>query len=394
LTPRSISSAIFALAALAVLGPSACQHASTPKASAQDTQAKPALPAFALPIPTGRGVDDLARFLAGMPGNAGSSFKELEPAAEWVAHAAQSDAGWKRFLSNRQPLMHEFTKANLSQLPFTHPTLFYPFGGPDIMTAQTFFPAASHYVLVGLEPPGSLPDERLLRESASSYLPGLRGSLGSILNKSFFITKEMDQQLRGQAADGLLPVMLIELVRNGNTVRGLRYIGLDDEGKWTERTAVVKARGKADGVAVEFADAAGAVHTLTYFSLNLANEKYTDNAAFHRHLEKLGPMCAMFKSTSYMPHRPQFELIRGQVLKLASAVVQDDSGIPYRFFEPDWEVKLYGHYEQPYGSFRYLKQDDLREAFTRREQVGELPFSIGYGFGRMKSNLIVARKKS
>jgi hypothetical protein len=369
-----------------------CHHAPAPKAVAQET---PAQPSYALAIPADRTVDDLARYLAGMPGQAGSAFKAAEETPVWKLHTTQSDLGWNRFLNHRQPLMRDFTKANLSKKPFGQPSLFYPFGGPDIMTAQTFFPAAATYVLVGLEPPGSLPDPNMVRDSAASYLPNLRGSLGSILSRSFFVTKEMDQQLRGQAADGLLPVMLIELVRNGNQVRGLRYIGLDDDGKWTERTAAQPSRGKTEGVAVEFADSTGALHTLAYFSLNLRNERYQHNLAFHRHLERLAPMSAMFKSTSYMPHKKEFDIIRNQVLTRASAVVQDDSGIPYRFYDASaWQVKLYGHYDQPYGSFRFLKQEDLRLAFAEPERVSDLPFSIGYGFGRMKSNLLVAAKKN
>lgn len=381
---------------LIFFGLTACQSApvSDAKAAAELKSAKVSVDAWKLEIPADRGVDDLARFLAGMPGQPGSSFKDAEQDPSWVAHAAQSDHGWKRFLSQRQPLMREFAKANLAGQPFEQRTLFYPFGGPDIMTAQTFFPSASHFVLVGLEPPGTLPEAANVRDNLPAYLPGLRGSLGSILSKSFFVTKEMDQQLRGQAADGLLPVMLIELVRNGNSIRGMRYIGLGEDGRWKDRAARSKPRGPADGVAVEFADAAGAVHTLSYFSLNLADEKLKDNQPFLRFLGQLAPASAMFKSTSYMPHRNEFSLIRDEVLKLAESVVQDDSGIPYRFFGGDrWQVKLYGHYDKPYGSFRYLQQKDLRDAFAQREQVGELPFSIGYGFGRMKSSLIVARKK-
>lgn len=347
----------------------------------------------AFPIPSDRKVDDLARFLAGVPGRPGSAFLPAESGAVWKLHASQSDLGWQRFLTHRQPQMREFTKTNLSEASFNQPTLFYPFGGPDIMTAQTFFPAASTYVLVGLEPPGSLPDERMVQDTAASFLPKLRGSLGSILSKSFFITKEMDLQLRGQAADGLLPVMLIELVRNGNTVRGLRYVTLGSEGNWLPRET--STQGINHGVAIEFADPAGSVRRVAYFSLNLHNSQYSSNLAFHRHLKRLGPMCSMFKSASYMPHKEQFGVIRGQVLERASAVVQDDSGIPFRFYEPgSWTVKLFGHYDKPYGSFRNLKQEDLRRAYGEREQVGELPFSIGYGFGRMKSNLLVARRKT
>lgn len=380
---------------LILLGLTACQSAPVPGAkAAEERTAKPPADGWKLAIPADRNVDDLARFLAGLPGQAGSAFKDAEQEASWVAHAAQSDQGWKRFLSQRQPLMRDFAKAKLSGQPFEQRTLFYPFGGPDIMTAQTFFPSASNYVLVGLEPPGTAPAAAEVKANQATYLPGLRGSLGSILSKSFFVTKEMDQQLRGQAADGLLPVMLVELVRNGNTIRGMRYIGIGDDGRWKDRTAHSKPRGLADGVAVEFADAGGVIHTLSYFSLNLADEKLKDNQPFLRFVGQLAPAAAMFKSTSYMPHREEFSMIREEVLKVAEAVVQDDSGIPYHFFGSDkWKVQLYGHYDKPYGSFRYRQQKDLRDAFANREQVGELPFSIGYGFGRMKSSLIVATKK-
>ena len=370
-----------------------CQWADRSK-TAEGPPAKPARPDYLLPISSDRKVDDLARYLAGLPGKEGSAFKAAEEGPVWKLHVEQSDLGWRRFLTQRQPLMRDFTKANLEQAPVAQPRLFYPFGGPDIMTAQTFFPLAETYVLVGLEPPGSLPDEQVVRETAASYLPLLRGSLGSILNKSFFITKEMDLQLRGQAADGLLPVMLIELVRNGNTVRGLRYVAVTEDGKWGDRRAAASP-GPADGVAVEFSDSAGAVHTLAYFSVNLHNARYKDNPAFHRFIKRMGRFSAMFKSTSYMPHKKEFDLIRGQVLEQASAVVQDDSGIPFRFYDPGaWQVKVYGHYEQPYGNFRGYKQEDLRQSYLDSQQVGELPFSIGYGFGRMKSNLLVARKKT
>ncbi len=389
---RLISTSVLRVIGFGCFLLASCQRA-TPPPGNHANEKKP--PSFSLSIPKDRTVDDLARYLAGVPGREGSAFKAAEEDKTWKLHAAQSELGWSRFLAQRQPLMRDFTKAHLSALPYTQPNLFYPFGGPDIMTAQTFYPAADYYVLVGLEPPGSLPDARMVLDTAASYLPKLRGSLGSILSKSFFITKEMDLQLRGQAADGLLPVMLIELVRNGNTVRGMLPISLSKDGVWVKRNPNQGAAGKTDGVAVEFSDAAGAVHTLAYFSLNLHNQIYKDNTAFHRFLDRLVPTSAMFKSTSYMPHKKDFDLIRSQVLERASAVVQDDSGIPFRFFDPAvWQVDLFGHYDQPYGNFRGFKQEDMRQAYGDPARVNELPFSIGYGFGRMKSNLIVAKKKS
>ena len=108
---------------------------------------------------------------------------------------------------------------------------------------------------------------------------------------------------------------------------------------------------------------------------------------------KLNRVTAFFKATSYMTHKPEFSLIRDQVLAHGGAVLEDDSGIPYHFFrEQSWKVQLYGAYVRPYGSFKWMQQPDLKKAFTTSE-TRPLKFRIGYGFGKIESNLILARKE-
>jgi len=66
-----------------------------------------------------------------------------------------------------------------------------------------------------------------------------------------------------------------------------------------------------------------------------------------------------------MTHHKNFSTIRGLVLAKSAAVLQDDSGIPYRYFDAaNWRVQLYGNYEKPYGSFAWLEQPDLRKAYA------------------------------
>ena len=93
-----------------------------------------------------------------------------------------------------------------------------------------------------------------------------------------------------------------------------------------------------------------------------------------------------------MTHHADFSIIRDLVLNNSTAVLQDDSGIPYRFFAaPTWHVQLYGDYERPYGTFRWLEQKDLREAY-KASGPKPLPFRIGYGFSRQPSNMLFATK--
>ena len=76
----------------------------------------------------------------------------------------------------------------------------------------------------------------------------------------------------------------------------------------------------------------------------------------------------------------------------SAAIFQDDSGVPYHFFSPDtWKVQLYGEYTKPYGSFAFLEQPDLRKAYLAGG-VKPLSLRLGYGFGKVTSNLLLAKR--
>jgi hypothetical protein len=68
--------------------------------------------------------------------------------------------------------------------------LFYPFSGPDILHAQTFFPEADKYVMIGLEPVGSLPEfKKEETDSLDAYYNKVNTSLNAILKFSFLEQK-------------------------------------------------------------------------------------------------------------------------------------------------------------------------------------------------------------
>jgi hypothetical protein len=54
-------------------------------------------------------------------------------------------------------------------------------------------------------------------------------------------------------------------------------------------------------------------------------------------------------------------------------------------------VQLYGDYERPYGSFKYMEQVDLREAY-KQPGTKPLPMHVGYGYKKITSNLLLARR--
>ena len=81
-----------------------------------------------------------------------------------------------------------------------------------------------------------------------------------------------------------------------------------------------------------------------YFSVNLCDNGLRENQPFLAFLSWLKGTATLLKATSYMTHRPEFSIIRERVLSKSIAVLQDDSGIPYRFFRAAVDVQLFGAY--------------------------------------------------
>ncbi len=348
------------------------------------------------PITRSREADDTARFLAGMPGNPGSPFASLENDDVWKQHRALVDAAWRKADGDLLQGLREFQARELKSAPMTAGPVFYPFSGPDALMATQYFPESPVYVFAALEPAGTLPSQETIEnKDLDAYLASMRTTMASELGRSFFITRQMDQQFRGQVTDGLLLPILQILVRTDHTVLGFRYVRLDEEGKVIERSLDYHAptRYGNKGVEVEFrSDADRSVHQLYYFSVNLSDERLRENTPFQTYVGSLRGATTMFKSTSYMLHRREFSLIRNLVLENSAAVLQDDSGIPYRWFGPGlWKVQLYGDYDRPYGSFKWLEQADLRNAY-KQPGTKPLPMHVGYGYKKITSNLLLARR--
>jgi hypothetical protein len=349
---------------------------------------------FTTAVPPSREADDAGRFLAGMPGKPGSAFSELEDEDAWKLHRRELDRAWKSFDDGMLPGMRNFQSQELADPSTQRAIAFYPFSGPDALMLTVLFPHNPVYVMVALEPAGTLPTPKTFEKKDLARLLGeVRESVASELHRSFFITRQMDSQFRGQVNDGLFPPILHLLVRTNHTILGYRGVRLDENGEVIDRPDSWHAPGRIGnkGVEIEFrSDADGSVHKLFYFSVNLADDHLKEDPQFIAFVGKLKGMATYFKATSYMTHKPEFSMIRDAVLANSAAVLQDDSGIPYKYFAKPWQVQLFGSYSRPYGSFRWLEQPDLRKAY----ETGSKPlgFKIGYGYSKAPSNLLLARR--
>ena len=309
--------------------------------------------------------DEAARFLAGLPVT--GILAPLTQTTAWRAHAAELDAAWQRMetrqLSKVRVWAHGVPTAN---------TLHYFFSGPDFLYADLLFPDVSTYVLCAIEPVGGVANLSSLSEPALAVsLGNLRTSLGSILKYHYFITKELRADLTRDRISGTLPLLYVFLARGGHTIRSVTPM--------------------ADGVKIVFSAATGGTKTLYFFKTDLSNG--ANNTAFFDLCKKQRGAVALLKAASYLLHTPGFSKCRDFLLQNSSAIVQDDSGIPFRdFVAKGWSLRLFGNYSGTHGEFAKYHQPDLLTAY-RGGGAAPLDFAFGYQTDAGKAALMIATKR-
>ena len=339
-----------------------------------------AAPALAAPS-----ANDTARFLAGLPPAADSPLAPLTKDPGWQQHGRTFNAAFERADKSQLSRIRAWSAGNL---PAARPTMFYMFSGPDFLYANAFYPKAKTYVLSALEPVGTVPDLTTLRGAVAAELAALRASLTTILSASYFITKDMKTDLRAGRVNGALPILYVFLARSGYAIREVAPVKLDSEGKVQAMTDA--GRSAAPGIRIAFAGSDGEARTLYYFSTNLANDG-VKTSGFLKFCEALGPGDSFVKSASYLLHSGGFSTVRDFLIAHSAAMVQDDSGIPLRYYDPrKWDLHPFGKYLAPLGIFPGTHQREYVDLFKKARPID---FGIGYRFRPNELNLLLAIKK-
>ena len=318
------------------------------------------------------GPNDIALFLAGKPVHRGEVLSRLQQSVDYQTHQREMRLVWNQFASRRVARMGAWSGENMPQAGVLH----YPFGGPDLLYASAMFPRVPNYVLLGLEDAGQLPPlESLPIEEVLGALPAYRQATKTQLQVGYFITKDMRSDLERSALRGVTPILLGTLALMGGEV---------------DSVSGISAGGKP-AVEIRFRNAEGGSRKATYVSGDLSNGGF--NSGYQQWVAAQGRGITYFKAASYLMHDDGFSKARSFFLSNSNAILQDDSGIPFRYFEPSqWSIRYFGHYEQPIELFAKHAQGDLRAAYAGNPST-PIPFGSGYHYDAGNANLILATKR-
>jgi hypothetical protein len=331
--------------------------------------------------------DITAKFLAGMAAPAINVDTRAEQ-NPWLIHAYELDRAWQRIEQRQLPAIAQWAPDYLGSVYRDTGTVFYMFSGPDFLYAHAFFANARTYILCGTEAVGAVPDlDTIPPQELGATLTNLRTSLEPLLNWSFFITKNMKLDLTRTRLSGTLPILYVFLARTGCTISSVTAVTIDQDGNVLE-----DGKGETSGVRLSITSASGLPQTLYYFCTDLSDDGIKARPGFLRFCEGQGRGVSLLKAASYLMHESGFSRVREFLLNQSDVIVQDDSGIPLRFFDDqNWTIRYCGHYVGPIKVFRQYWQPDLATAYGRVFPA-PLPFSFGYQWQPNRSDLMIAAR--
>lgn len=360
----------------------------------------PPLPqATAAPVPStpqvaAASVNDTAHFLAGLPVAQNSSLVPLTREASWQYHATVFNRAWAKLAARQFAGIRQWEASYLPEANGPLPVVYYLFSGPDYLYADQFFPNARAYILAGTEPIGPLPDVTHFGGlSLDIALQNVQASLNSVFSFSFFVTQDMKSDLQHNELQGTLPIFYIFLARAGKSITDVSFITLDNNGI-PHLASGPAPRSNAPGVRITFVGGPGSPpQTLYYFTTDLSNEGIHAQPGFMKFCASQNVGLSLLKSASYLMFQSGFEKVRDFLLTHSRALIQDDSGIPLKDFDPaKWNLRVFGSYSAPIDLFKEHFQPDLQALYSQ-SQAPPLEFGIGYRWSRTRSTLMLALHK-
>jgi len=337
-----------------------------------------------------------AQILAGItPNPLDPALKRLVEADTFKEHQQWMTSSWAQVRGRIQTM--ETWRSHEIKIPGAQKkTLLYPFSGPDFLNAYTLFPDHGRYVFFSLERPGTMPDlESVTPVQFTKLLQDVRSAFHDIFERNYFITSYMTKQLTTPWIRGTVPVMSIMMALMNRRIVRIEPLDLfpeltqDYDAPDAKRPPVMMR-----AVRIEFANpGVSGTQQLYYVALDATDKALEFYPDFLSWASQHKPATVLLKSASYLLHDNQFSKTRAMLLDAADVVVQDDTGIPYRYLSQNpWQVKLYGRYSRPIRPMRYGYQKDLEEAYSSRQEQVPLPFPFGYHWRGQKSGLIVAHR--
>ncbi len=363
--------------------------------------------------------DDLATYISGLPLNENNRFLPLSNLKYYNSYTRSLDKSWGKIEKNYIKFVSEWSKEYLPKANEAN-TAVYPLSGADFINLYHFYPKAPRYIMIGLETPGYVNDPNLYKpEELKLAFYTLDASVNQIASQNYFTTILMEKKFSNKYFPGVTPVLLIFLKRLGHFIDEVQRISIAPDGRIREiQESEVNSSPEAyQGIRIVFhSEEIKNKRELIFLKIFVNQNSADESTSEGKFLLQQNRLNLVMKSAIYLMHLEKYKDFIKTILKKTDMVVEDDSGIPIRYFpEEDWDKQVFGQYTRRI-SIKYVPkeanmfksekgnvksesqkftQEDLKKIF----EVSAKPLLFKYGYGGAsraagRNNLILLRRHS
>jgi hypothetical protein len=298
------------------------------------------------------------------------------------------------------------------------PTVVYPFGGGDLLSALTVYPDATEITTLSLEGAGDPRRAAALNSAAlKKDLARLRNSIQQLLTLSDSASEDLIQVHRG-GIPGQLSFFLVGLAIHGYEPVSLRYFRVEPDGSLhylddadIAALASIQARKlnrvwKSPDFSLAFSNLELTFRPMRigppsthlrvhrHIAADLGDTALSRDPGVLRYLEGRGAVACVIKAASYLLWSVPFGRIRDYLLTHADFMISDSSGIPPCYAQQAGFVQqTYGTFEGSYIRSRASDESDFVRLW-RSQPHREMPLRFGYGDVHKAPHLVVTCRTS
>jgi hypothetical protein len=293
---------------------------------------------------------------------------------------------WQFYQQNMGAAMSEWANTEIKQPAGT--TLFYPFSGPDFVTAAHLFPQASRFVMVAMQAAGEpAPLSNMSGARAQNFQAKFLREWMKFSRLAFFRTDDLNEDLRDKHTQiGVTTILITFALYMGYDVNEVYPIALDPQsgqflqttGDWKSVRLVMSKGGKPV--------------MLDYVSLDLSDSHLSQTEPMRAWLERQSRNPVLLKAASHLLQETYFSTLRDILVANAKMVVQDETGLNYTYLSQIGPVDLYGGFLYPHELFNRKKQESLGQAYKDSKNVKPLPFAFSYNKTTERRSVQIVRR--
>jgi len=302
----------------------------------------------------------------------------------------RAQAGWWRYQETIGAPLSAWVKSAIPTK--VTGTVFYPFSGPDFVTLTQIFPDADRYVMVAMQAAGKPAEpEKMATVRALSFQNKFLNEWLKFGRLGFFRTHDLnDDQVDDVSRIGVSTIIKTFAVYSGYDVLDVYPIAFDAKTNTFEKTSTDQWRSVR-----LLLNKGGKPVTIDYVSLDLSDGYLSQHAPIRDWLAREAANPVLLKAASHLLQETYFSLLREILIKHATLVVQDETGLNYDDLTRIGPVDLYGRFLFPHELFNKNKQRSLAKAYVdSAASVRELPFAFSYNKSKDRNCLQVARRGS